>query len=163
VAQRRKHTGQFKASVAVETIAGHKTVNEISAEYSVNASQIHKWKKQAMEHFLGFLNGGRPGRRNTHEAVESRLYYQRCGLKASDVAVMYLMDEQYTRTPYYGVKRWRDFVSRPFGGPWQLGVLGYLTPTRDLSLPARPLQVYFRRLELRSAWMAGAVRSTIYL
>lgn len=33
------------------------------------------------------------------------LYYRRCGLKESDMAVMRLMDEQYTRTPYYGVER----------------------------------------------------------
>jgi putative transposase len=48
VAQRRKHTDQFKARVAVEAITGHKTVNEISAEYTVHASQIHKWKKEAL-------------------------------------------------------------------------------------------------------------------
>lgn len=76
MAQRRKHTGQFKARVAVEAIAGHKTVNEISAEYGVHASQIHKWKKQALEHLPELLDGSRPSRRDAHEAVESRLYQQ---------------------------------------------------------------------------------------
>jgi len=76
VAQRRKHTGQFKARVAIEAIAEHKTVNEISAEYGVHASQIHKWKKQALEHLPELLDGSRPSRRDAHEAVESRLYQQ---------------------------------------------------------------------------------------
>jgi len=40
------------------------------------------------------------------------LYYQRCGLKESDVAVMHLMDEQYTRTPYYGVERMTAWLHR---------------------------------------------------
>ena len=79
MAQRRKHTGQFKARVAVEAIAGHKTINEISGEYGVHASQIHKWKKQALEHLPELLDGNRPGcpsRRDAHEATESRLYQQ---------------------------------------------------------------------------------------
>jgi putative transposase len=42
----------------------------------------------------------------------SMLYYQPCGLKESDVAVMHLMDEQYTRTPYYGVERMTAWLHR---------------------------------------------------
>jgi transposase-like protein len=76
VAQRRKHTGQFKARVALEAIAGHKTVNEISAEYGVHASQIHQWKKEALERLPEVLDDGRHNRREGHEAVASRLYQQ---------------------------------------------------------------------------------------
>jgi transposase-like protein len=76
VAQRRKHTGQFKARVALEAIAGHKTVNELSAEYGVHASQIHQWKKEALERLPEVLDDGRHNRREAHEAVESRLYQQ---------------------------------------------------------------------------------------
>jgi putative transposase len=42
----------------------------------------------------------------------SMLYYQPGGPKASDVAVMHLMDEQYTRTPYYGVERMTAWLHR---------------------------------------------------
>jgi putative transposase len=62
--------------VAVEAIAGHKTVNEISAEYGVHASQIHQWKKQALEHLPELLDGSRPRRQDDHGATESRLYQQ---------------------------------------------------------------------------------------
>jgi len=49
MAQRKRHTGQFKARVAIEPIAGHKTVNQIAAEYGIHPSQVNKWKKQAVE------------------------------------------------------------------------------------------------------------------
>ncbi|MBN1505647.1 MAG: transposase [Sedimentisphaerales bacterium] len=35
----------------------------------------------------------------------SPLYYERCGPKASDLALMGRLDEQYTATLYYGVER----------------------------------------------------------
>ncbi len=35
----------------------------------------------------------------------STLYYEPCGPKASDLAVMRRLDEQYTATPFYGVER----------------------------------------------------------
>jgi len=71
-----RYPPDLKAGVAVEAIAGHKTVNEISAEYGVHASQVHKWKKQALEHLPELLEGSRPSRRDAHEAAESRLYQQ---------------------------------------------------------------------------------------
>ena len=58
MAQRRKHSGQFKSRVAVEAIAGHKTVNQIAAEYGVHPSQVNKWKKQALEQLPEVLCDG---------------------------------------------------------------------------------------------------------
>lgn len=40
------------------------------------------------------------------------LYYQPSGPTESDVTVMHLMDEQYTRTPYYGVERMTAWLHR---------------------------------------------------
>jgi putative transposase len=42
----------------------------------------------------------------------STLYDPPCGPKASDVGIMHLMDEQYTRTPYYGVERMTAWLHR---------------------------------------------------
>lgn len=42
----------------------------------------------------------------------SMVYYQPCGVNQSDVMVMRLMDEQYTRTPYYGVERMTVWLRR---------------------------------------------------
>jgi hypothetical protein len=35
--------------VALEAIKGHKTANEIDAEYGVHPTQIVQWKKQALD------------------------------------------------------------------------------------------------------------------
>lgn len=42
----------------------------------------------------------------------SMLYYQPCAVSPSDVAIMRLMDEQYTQTPYYGVERMTAWLRR---------------------------------------------------
>jgi len=46
---RRKHSGAFKAKVAVEAIQGVKTVPDIARKHEVHPSQVNAWKKQAME------------------------------------------------------------------------------------------------------------------
>ena len=45
---RKRHSAEFKAKVAIEAIKQHKTLNELTAEYAVHATQIHNWKKQAL-------------------------------------------------------------------------------------------------------------------
>lgn len=42
----------------------------------------------------------------------STLYYEPCGPKASDLAVMRQLDEQYTATPFYGVERMTGCLRR---------------------------------------------------
>lgn len=42
----------------------------------------------------------------------STLYYPPGEWKASEVAIMHVMDEQYTRTPYYGVERMTAWLHR---------------------------------------------------
>jgi putative transposase len=76
MAQRKRHTGQFKARVAVEAIAGHKTINEIATEYGIHPSQVNKWKKQALEQLPDVLSDGRGGNNGRQEEIEARLYQQ---------------------------------------------------------------------------------------
>lgn len=45
---RRKHSGAFKAKVAVEAIQGVKTVPEIARRHEVHPSQVNAWKKEAL-------------------------------------------------------------------------------------------------------------------
>lgn len=45
---RKTHTTQFKTKVALEAIREQKTVNELTAEYGVHATQINTWKKQIL-------------------------------------------------------------------------------------------------------------------
>ena len=62
MAQRRRHGGVFKARVAVEAIAGHKTVNEIAGAYEVHPSQVAKWKAEGLKRLPEVLSDGRKGK-----------------------------------------------------------------------------------------------------
>lgn len=46
---RKKHNAEFKSKVAIDAIKQNKTINELTSEYAVHATQIHTWKKQAIE------------------------------------------------------------------------------------------------------------------
>jgi transposase len=46
---RKHHSADFKRKLALEAIRQQKTMNQITAEYGVHASQITNWKKQALE------------------------------------------------------------------------------------------------------------------
>ena len=46
---RKHYSNDLKARVALEAIKGHKTANEIAAEYGVHPTQIAQWKKQALD------------------------------------------------------------------------------------------------------------------
>ena len=45
----KRHSAEFKAKVAVETIRGIKTVGQLASEYRVHPVQISQWKRQALQ------------------------------------------------------------------------------------------------------------------
>ena len=47
--QRRKHTAEFKARVAIEAIRGVKTISEIAAEFEIHPVMVGNWKKDMLE------------------------------------------------------------------------------------------------------------------
>jgi len=76
MAQRKRYGGGFKARVAVEAIAGHKTVNEIASSYEVHPSQVGKWKAEALKRLPEVLSNGRRAQANDNSATEARLYQE---------------------------------------------------------------------------------------
>ncbi len=57
---RKRHTAEFKRKVALEAIKGEKTINQLTSEYGVHATQIKNWKKQALEGIeTAFSNKGK--------------------------------------------------------------------------------------------------------
>jgi transposase-like protein len=47
--QRRKHSAEFKAQVALEALKGMNTINEIAAKYEVHPVQVGNWKKELLD------------------------------------------------------------------------------------------------------------------
>lgn len=41
---RKQHSAEFKAKVAIAALKGDRTTGELVKEFSVGASQIHKWR-----------------------------------------------------------------------------------------------------------------------
>ena len=74
MAQRKHHGGAFKARVAVEAIAGHKTVNEIASAYEIHPSQVAKWKAEALAGLPEVLADGRKAKAASRPQTEARLY-----------------------------------------------------------------------------------------
>jgi putative transposase len=76
MAQRKHHGGAFKARVAVEAIAGHKTVNEIASAYEIHPSQVAKWKAEGLARLPEVLSDGRKAKATQDAEAEARLYQE---------------------------------------------------------------------------------------
>ena len=74
--QRQQYSAEFKAKVALETIKGARTVNEIAAHYEVHPTQVAQWKKQALEHLRTAFDNGRKASERADEELQNTLYQQ---------------------------------------------------------------------------------------
>ena len=65
---RRRFTAAFKAKVALETLRGDKTVQEIATKHKVHPNQVSTWKRQAMDGLSAVFANGVDRVRGDHEA-----------------------------------------------------------------------------------------------
>ena len=65
---RKKHGTEFKVKVALAAIREESTIAEISSKYGVHSSQIHAWKKLALESMGKLFEGDKKAART--EAVD---------------------------------------------------------------------------------------------
>jgi transposase len=72
----KQYTAQEKARVAMEAIKGDLTIAQISSQYVVHATQINRWKREAVEAMVtGFNNKSKAVDTSQAELV-SQLYQQ---------------------------------------------------------------------------------------
>ncbi len=73
---RKNYSSDLKARVALEAIKGHKTANEIAAEYAVHPTQIAQWKKQALDGLPSLFSTGASQQQKSEEELIATLYQQ---------------------------------------------------------------------------------------
>ena len=76
--QRKVFNAEFKAKVALEALAGRKTVNEIAGAHEVHPNQVATWKREAQEG-LKVLFERKRGRCGVPEGADAEALYSRIG------------------------------------------------------------------------------------
>jgi transposase-like protein len=77
VAQRKRHTPEFKKKVVLEALKEGLTSAQLASKYEVHPVQISQWKKEALEH-LGECFQGKRARKPKPEdgPTQEQLYAQ---------------------------------------------------------------------------------------
>lgn len=57
MSKRKNHSPAFKAKVALAALAGEKTIAELSSEFGVHQTVIHRWVRQLKDSAVGILAG----------------------------------------------------------------------------------------------------------
>lgn len=72
--KRKRHSADFKAKVALETIRGLKTASELASEFQVHPTQISQWKRQLLEALPEVFANPRAQRERSAEELTAPLY-----------------------------------------------------------------------------------------
>ena len=76
--QRKVFSADFKAKVALEALAGRKTVNEIAGAHEVHPNQVTTWKREA-QNGLKALFACKRGRRSPQDGTDAEALYSQIG------------------------------------------------------------------------------------
>jgi transposase len=73
---KKTFTAEFKAKVAIEALKGNKTINELTSEFEVHASQIQNWKKLLLDGSKELFSGKKEKAEESVMQERDRLYAQ---------------------------------------------------------------------------------------
>ena len=72
----KQYSAQEKARVAMEAIKGDLTMSQISSQYGVHATQVARWKKEALESMVTGFQTKAKAVDTSQSDVISKLYEQ---------------------------------------------------------------------------------------
>jgi len=70
---RRRFSAKQKAQIVLEILKEERTIAQIASEYSVHPNQLHRWKKQALDHFAELFQKDNKQERAKQAAHEHQL------------------------------------------------------------------------------------------
>jgi transposase-like protein len=76
IMQRKKHSAEFKAKIALEAAKGLKTINEIAGEAEVHPTQVTLWKKQLLDEIPSLFASSRGQKQKRDDDLTASLYQQ---------------------------------------------------------------------------------------
>ena len=74
--QRRQHSSEFKAKVALEAMKGLRPINEIAEQYQIHPVQVQQWKKQLLDSIPSAFARKREKAEQQQEQLTAQLYQQ---------------------------------------------------------------------------------------
>lgn len=74
--KRKHYSNELKSKVALAAIKGHQTVNEIASEFGIHASQVNRWKKEAIDSLPSVFGNNKAKNAKAAEVEKDRLYQQ---------------------------------------------------------------------------------------
>lgn len=75
--QRRTHSAEFKARVALEALKGVKTINQIAQEEGILPVQVSTWKKELQGRLPALFESGAKKRNEEEKAERDRARLER--------------------------------------------------------------------------------------
>jgi len=73
---RKRYNAQEKAKIILEILKGEFTQSQLTTKYSVHSTQMHNWKKQAIEAIIAGFSDKRERQTQNQDELIEELYKQ---------------------------------------------------------------------------------------
>jgi transposase len=71
---KKKITASLKLKIAIEAFKGDMTIGELAARYEVSPGQIHRWKRQLLDHGADLFESAHKPSNTVHENEIQKLH-----------------------------------------------------------------------------------------